>query len=63
MKYTANTPILLDGERYEEGETIELSDKQAKALVGDKVTPVATKATKADADTKAAADTAAKQTT
>ncbi|HQR97581.1 MULTISPECIES: hypothetical protein [unclassified Polaromonas] len=38
MKYTANTPILHDGERYEEGDPIELTDKDAKRL-GAKVTP------------------------
>lgn len=47
MKYTANTPILLDGDRYEEGDAIELTDKQAKAL-GDKVTPLTTKLAKAE---------------
>lgn len=49
MKYTANTPILLDGDRYEEGDAIELTDKQAKAL-GDKVTLV--KPTKGEPDKK-----------
>lgn len=38
MKYTATTPVLHDGERYEEGDSIELTDKQAKRL-GAKVTP------------------------
>lgn len=55
MKFTANTPILHDGERYEEGDPIELTEKQAKAL-GDKVSAVAPKLTKAE---QAAADKAA----
>lgn len=55
MKFTVNTPILHDGDRYEEGDPIELTEKQAKVL-GDKVTAASPKLTKAE---QAAADKAA----
>jgi len=35
--YLAKTPILFDHELYAEGDPIELTDKQAKALGNDKV--------------------------
>ena len=45
------TPILFDGERFEPGDVVELTDKEAAAL-GDHVSPAAADAAKAGDDSK-----------
>ena len=46
------TPILLDGDRAEPGDIVELTDKEAAAL-GDHVSPAAADAASAGDETKA----------